>query len=145
MSRKLFRRAQSKQSQYVMFTVTVRDAEKFSEDQKRFAREKINNLFVSLSHHPNYVGCFDKGLTMFNDNCFGICCELAYMKSLQNTIDRFIKGFGFDVIIGCGFFDTMDYAQCDTMLYGGELYTILRNAHKHGGVGRKFYKVVKAK
>ena len=147
MNKKLFKRAQNVNTlgKYVLFTVTVCGIENFSSDRKRFAREKINNLFVSLSHHPDYIGCFDKGLTMFNDNCFGISCEEQYVDGLTNTIDRFIKSFNFDVVIASGRFETMDYAECDSKYYGGDLYTTLCNAHKRGGIGKKFYRIVKGK
>lgn len=147
MNKKLFKRAQNVNTlgQYVMVTLTVCGIEHFSPERKEFAREKINSLFTSLSNHPDYIGCFDRGLTMFNDSCFGICCEEKFSDGLKNTIFRFIKSFNFDVIIACGRFETCDYSQCDTQLYGGDLYEALRKAHKRGGVGKKFFKVFNGK
>ena len=143
----LFKRAQNVNTlgHFFMVVVTVDGIENFSAERKAFAREKMNNLFTSLSHHPDYVGCFNKGLTMFNDGCFGICCEEQFANGLQKTIERFVKSFNFDLIVSCGRFETMDYSKCDTELYGGDLYDVLRMAHKCGGVGKKFFIHVKGK
>jgi hypothetical protein len=143
----LFKRAQNVKTlgHYVMVVVTVDGMRDFSPERKQFARDKMNSLFISLSNHPDYVGCFDKGLTMFNDDCFGICCNEEYADGLKKTIDRFIKSFNFDLIISCGRFETMSYANCDSELYGGDLYEILRKAHKFCGIGKKFFKRVQGK
>jgi len=147
MNRKLFKRAQSVNSlgQYVMVVVTVDNMKHFTLERKQYAREKINSLFMTLSAHPDYIGCFERGLTMFNDDCFGICCEAKLATSLKNTIERFTRNFNFDLIISSGYFETMNYAECDTKLYGGDLYNLLRYAHKLFGVGKKFFKRVRGK
>ena len=147
MNKQLFNRAQNVNTlgQYVMITVTVCGIENFSCERKSYARERINSLFASLSNHPDYVGCFERGLTMFNDTCFGVCCEEKYADSLKSTVERFINNFNFDVIVACGRFETMSYAECDSKLYGGDLYEVLRNAHKRFGVGKRFFKVVKGR
>ena len=143
----LFKRAQNVDTlgHFVMYVVTVDGIENFSAEGKAFAREKMNNLFMSLSHHPDYVGCFNKGLTMFNDSCFGICCEEQFADGLKKTIEQFIMSFNFDLIVSCGRFESMDYSKCDTEFYGGDLYNMLRVTHKCCGIGKKFFSRVRGK
>ena len=140
----LFKRAQSVETlgKYVMITVQVAGIEKFSPERKEHVRSKMHNLFTSLSGHPNYLGCFERGKTFFDDYAFGLACEEQYAEALKKTLIRFIKSYNFDTIMACGHFETMTWSKEDTEYYGGYLYHELLNAHLRGGIGRNFYSIV---
>lgn len=143
--KKLFKRAQDVKTlgRFVLVTIQAEGVDKFSSERKQLVYSKLRNLFQSLSEHPDYVGCFERGFTMFNDYAFGIACSEEHAESLKRTISRFAKGYNFDTILACGRFETMVYSNEDSEYYGRHLYDLLLKAHRFGGIGKRYYARIK--
>jgi hypothetical protein len=139
--KKNFKRAQVS-GQYVMFTVAAVGVEDMPAERKEFVNHKMKNLFNLLSGHPDYVGCFNQGKTLFDDYTFGITCRAEHATILKRTILRSIQAWSFDCRVAYGRFETMNCFEEDTLYYGGYLYQELLRAHKIFGLGKKFFEYV---